>query len=156
PLLLEELSLVAKPGAGIFAVGNAVAQHLERCAFPKPFTQVIHYSGQAAQARALGIAGHEDSFEAFRRSVSLQRVLARAGQVLIASAVAASIRDEARAQLAKSQLSESRLQLIFNYKLAFDRTLHLNRLSVIDRSGCAASHGLACSVQFQLDAGAEG
>lgn len=119
PLLLEELDLVATSGAAIFAVGNAVAQHLKQCAFPRPFTKVIHYSGQAAQARAAGIVGHEDSFEDFRSSVSLKRVLAMAEDVLLASGVPASVRDEARARLAKSQLSESRLQLIFNYKLTF-------------------------------------
>lgn len=119
-LLVEELDLVATSGAGIFAVGNAVAQYLERRAFPRPFTQVIHYSGLAARVRAAGIVGHEDSFEEFKGSVSLKRVLATAEDVLMASAVPASFRDETLARLAKSQLSESRQQLIFNYKLAFE------------------------------------
>jgi len=39
--LVEELDLVAKPGAGIFAVGNAVAQHLTRREFPRPITRVV-------------------------------------------------------------------------------------------------------------------
>jgi len=119
-LLVEELDLVATSGAGLFAVGHAVAQYLERCAFPRLFTKVIHYSGLAARARASGIVGHEDSFEAFRSAVSLECVLATAEDVLIASAVPASFRDETLARLAKSQLSESRQQLIFNYKLAFE------------------------------------
>jgi len=119
-LLVEELDLVATSGAGIFAVGKAVAPHLERRAFPRPFTTVIHYSGLAARARAAGIVGHEDRFEAFRRSVSLERVLATAEDVLMASAAPASFRDETLARLAKRQLSESRQQLIFNYKLAFE------------------------------------
>lgn len=119
-LLVEELELIAKPGARIFAVGNVVGRHLERHAFPKPFTKVIHYSGLAARARAAGIVGHEDTFEEFKSSVSLQRVLATAEDVLMASAVPASFRDETLARLAKSQLSETRQQLIFNYKLAFE------------------------------------
>jgi hypothetical protein len=119
-LLVEELDLVATSGAGIFAVGNAVAQQLERRAFPRPFTQVIHYSGLAARARAAGIVGHEDSFEMFRSSVSLARVLATAEDVLMASAAPAKSRDETLARLAKSQLSASWQQLIFNYKLAFE------------------------------------
>jgi hypothetical protein len=122
-LLLDELHLVATSGAAIFAVGNVVAQYLDlkrsASAFPWRPTKVIHYSDQAVQARAAGIAGHEDSFEDFRNSVSLERVLTTAEDVLLASGVPASVRDEARARLAKSQLSESRLQLIFNYKLAF-------------------------------------
>jgi hypothetical protein len=118
-LLVEELDLVAKSGAGIFAVGNVVAEHLERRAFPRPFNKVIHYSGVAARARAAGIVGHQDSFAQFRSSVSLEHVLATAEDVLEA-AVPASFRDEALARLARSRLSESRLQLIFNYKLAFE------------------------------------
>ena len=118
-LLMEELDLVATSGAGIFAVGSAVAQHLARRAFPRPFTTVIHYSGLAARARAAGIVGHEHSFERFRSSVSLELVLATAEDVLKAS-VPTSFRDETLARLAGSQLSESQQQLIFNYKLAFE------------------------------------
>jgi hypothetical protein len=119
-LLVEELDLVATSGARIFAVGNDVAQHLKRRAFPRPLTKVIHYSGQAAPARAAGIVGHEGSFEEFKSAVTLKRVLATAEDVLMASAVPASFRDETLARLAKSQLSESRQRLIFNYKLAFE------------------------------------
>jgi hypothetical protein len=119
-LLVEELDLVAASGARIFAVGNAVARHLERRAFPRSFTRVIHYSGLAARARAAGIARHEDSFEEFRSSVSIGSVVSTARDVLMASSAPASFRDETLARLAKSQLSESRQQLIFNYKLAFE------------------------------------
>lgn len=118
-LLVEELDLVAKPGAGIFAVGNAVAQHLTRREFPRPITRVIHYSGQAGRARAAAIAGHEDVFEKFRNSVSLELLLATAKDVLNKS-VPANLRDETLARLAESELSLSRKQLIFNYKLAFE------------------------------------
>jgi len=69
PLLVEEVDLVASPGARIFAVGKQVAWHLDRHAFPRPITQVMHYSPLAALARAAGIAGHEDSFERFKGSV---------------------------------------------------------------------------------------
>jgi hypothetical protein len=64
--------------------------------------------------------GHEDSFEQSKGSVSLELVLTTAEEVLNAS-VPASLRDETLARLAGSQLSESRQQLIFNYKLAFER-----------------------------------
>jgi hypothetical protein len=80
---------------------------------------LIHYSGLAARARAAGIVGHEDSFEQFRSSVSLELVLATAEEVLNAS-VPASFRDETLARLTGSQLSDSQQQLIFNYKLAFE------------------------------------
>ena len=118
-LLLEELDLVAKPGAGIFAVGNAVAQHLTRRQFPRPITRVIHYSGQAGRARAAAIAGHEDDFEKFKNSVSLELLLATAKDVLDKS-VPANLRDKTLARLEWSKLSLSRQQLIFTYKLAFE------------------------------------
>jgi hypothetical protein len=118
-LLMEELDLVATSGASVFAVGNVVAQYLERRAFRRPFTKVIHYSGIAARARAAGIVGHEDSFEQFRSSVSLELVLATAEEVLNTS-VPASFRDETLTRLARGQLSESQQKLIFNYKLAFE------------------------------------
>ena len=112
--------LLANSNAGVVAVGNAVAQHLERRGFPRPFTRLIHYSGLAARARAAGIVGHEDSFQAFRDSVSLEDLVATAGEVLRKARVPADLRDETLSRLAKSQLSLSRKQLIFNYKLAFE------------------------------------
>src|SRR5262249_44102498 len=45
-LLLEELDLVAVPGARVFAVGGDVAKYLERHTTQRQFTRVIHYSGQ--------------------------------------------------------------------------------------------------------------
>jgi hypothetical protein len=58
-LLQEEIDLVATPNAGIVAVGNVVARHLERRRFARPFTRVVHYSSQAGRARSEGIVGHE-------------------------------------------------------------------------------------------------
>lgn len=118
-LLLEELDLVTTPGAEIVAVGNKVSQHLARNAFPRPFTKVIHYSSQAVRARATGIAGHEAIFEEFKSSLSLDRVLATVEDAFRSSGVPKSFWERTLAGLAKRQLSESMLQLIFNYKLAF-------------------------------------
>jgi hypothetical protein len=100
-------------------VGNAVAQYLTRRQFPRPITRVIHYSGQAGRARAAAIAGYEDNFEKFRNSVSLELLLATAKDVLDKS-VPPNLRDETLARLAGSELSLSRKQLIFTYKLAFE------------------------------------
>ena len=119
-LLEEELNLVATPTTRIFAVGKSVADHLERRAFDRPFAGLIHYSGRAAGARNAGISGHLDRFEAFRSTVSLERILATAEEVLTASAAPTELRDETLARLARSQLSTSRKKLIFNYKLVFE------------------------------------
>jgi hypothetical protein len=119
-LLQEEIDLCATPSAGIVAVGNVVSQHLARRGFPRPFTRVIHYSSQAGPARSAGVVGREDSFQAFRSSVSLEVVVSTAEDVLKAAHVPSEIRDETLLRLAKSQLTTSRQQLIFNYKVAFE------------------------------------
>lgn len=119
-LLEEELALVASTGASFVAVGKPVSAHLMKRGFSRPLTRIIHYSGQAASARSAGIVGREDSFASFRASVSLDDLIANAKDVLLRAGVPVQIRDETLARLTKSQLSESRRQLIFNYKTAFE------------------------------------
>jgi hypothetical protein len=119
PLLLEEVDLVATSDGRVFAVGRDVEWHLRRLAFPRHVTPLIHYSPLAGAARASGIIGHEDDFEQFRASVSLDLVLATAREALNES-VPPSVRDETLGRLALQQLTVSRQKLIFNYKLVFD------------------------------------
>jgi len=119
PLLLEEIDLVAHPNAGIVTVGKVVSGYLGQRDFRRPFTPVIHYSGQAGPARNRGIAGREASFLSFMESVSREDVVATAEEVLKASLVPASIADDTLARLARSQLTTSRKKLIFNYMVAF-------------------------------------
>lgn len=119
-LLQQEIDVVAKPDASIVAVGTAVSRHLERRGFPRPFTRIIHYSGLAARARTAGIEGHENSFAAFRDSVTLEDVLGTAERVLRSAGVPARFCSETPSLLTKRRLSTSRKQLIFNYKPAFE------------------------------------
>jgi hypothetical protein len=119
-LLGEELGLVSSPGTSFVAVGKLVSEHLTRRGFPKPFAEIIHYSGQAARARKAGTLGREGSFESFKASVSLAEVIANAEEVLRQAGVPAEMRDETLTRLTKSQLSESRRRLIFNYKAEFE------------------------------------
>ena len=119
-LLLKEIEIVAKPEAGIFAVGNAVAQHLKRRKFPRPFKQVIHYSPMAGKARKTGVVGHEKSFERFKETITLKYVLDTA-EVVLAASVPKIFLDETMKKLkGMSQLTESQQMLIFNYKLEFE------------------------------------
>jgi hypothetical protein len=120
PLLLEELDLVASPGARIVAVGEAVAQHLARRAFSRPVTTVLHYSDQAAKHRAACVRGREEAFGEFRDSVSLDDVLATAEDVLRESASPPWVRQWVLGYLRSHGLSESRRQLMFCYKSAFE------------------------------------
>jgi len=119
-LLQEEIELCSTPAARIVAVGNAVAQQLLRRGFKRPFTRVIHYSSQAGPARRAGIVGHEASFQSFNGSVSSEDIIVSAAATLEASGAPSEFRDETLARLTKSQLTISRQQLIFNYKMAFE------------------------------------
>ncbi|MCK6684524.1 MAG: hypothetical protein L6R30_19155 [Thermoanaerobaculia bacterium] len=123
PLLLDELRLVARPGSTIVAVGSAVAGHLRRMGFSRPFKPVIHYSGQASRARKAGIRGREADFELFGKSDFHQALLATAERVLVQAEVPAVMRADTLSRLSKGQVTISRLQLMFCYKLAFE-SLH--------------------------------
>lgn len=119
-LLQEEIDLVAKPHARVIAVGTAVARHLKRRGFPKPVARIIHYSGLAGGARSAGIVGHEASFAAFRDSVTLDDVLATAERVLKSAGMPAQFRRQTLSRLGNSRLTNSRKQLVFSYKVAFE------------------------------------
>jgi hypothetical protein len=56
------------------AVGKVIAEFLTQQGFPKLFTPVIRYSGQAVRARKEAIEDHEDSFADFS-SHGLQTLL---------------------------------------------------------------------------------
>jgi hypothetical protein len=121
-LLEEELALVARPGATVFAVGRIVAENLEQRSFPRPVTTLLHYSGQAGRARNAGIAGYEREFEAFGRRVELERVLETAGTVMKEAGMPEALRAETLARLKGGELTESRKKLMFSYKRAFGAT----------------------------------
>ena len=119
-LLIEEIDLVSLPNARLFAVGKDIEWHLVRHGFQRHVTMVIHYSRLAGAARAASVVGHEHDYEQFRDSVSIEDILATAREVL-ESSVPTRIRDLTLARLERRQLTESQRQLIFSYKLAFER-----------------------------------
>ena len=119
-LLMAELELVG-PDAQICAVGKVIAQNLRSRGF-RNFTEILHYSGLAGQARAAAVRGHETEFEAFRSTVSLKDILATAEQVL--EPVPAWLRETTLRALSRTQLTTSKLALLFAYRLVFDR-LHV-------------------------------
>jgi hypothetical protein len=121
-LLQEEIDLVAMPNAGIVAIGNAVASHLKLRGFGRPFTPVLHYSGQAARARNDRIRGHEESFKRFINSVSRDDLIDTAEKVLGEACVPHWVCEKplSRLKSLEPELSRSRQKLIFCYKLAFE------------------------------------
>jgi hypothetical protein len=119
PLLKEEIDLLATDKAQVFAVGRTVEAYLNTVQFPRQVTRLLHYSPNAN--RKVGLVGHEDAFNEFKKTVSHDDVLAVAHDIIKESQVP----DEIRKFVLKSLeggvgLSNSRLQLMFNYKLALE------------------------------------
>lgn len=121
PLLLEEIELLARSDCKFVAVGKAVYDQLKEHGFQRPLITVLHYSGQAAASRVRAIAGQEESFDLFKNSISMQDLVQTAHQVLDLAQVPELIRGPIIQQLQQSTLTASRLQLMFHYKMAFEK-----------------------------------
>jgi len=121
-LLLEEVELLAKPASKVFAVGNSVAELLRRRNFPRPFTKILHYSPVAAGYRSRAVRGREQDFEEFCHSIDHRSFMDVAREVLRQSGTPENFRRQALNRLSRGALTESRLKLIFTYKVAFDST----------------------------------
>ena len=119
-LFLEELDLVGKPHTGFIAIGNTPATYLRGRGFPHRITKILHYSGMARRARARAVVGLEERFGNFLGTVTMSELLATARRVLEDADIPASFRRQALTRLARSQLSGSRQQLMFAYKVAFE------------------------------------
>lgn len=118
-LLLEEIELLATADTKFIAVGKAVSDQLKEESFSRPLISVMHYSGQAAAARARKVVGHEEEFEVFCKSVFLQDLLETAKQVLETAGVPEEFSSPTLLQVSKANLTTSRLQLMFHYKTVF-------------------------------------
>lgn len=121
PVLLDELKLVAKPDARVFAVGRHVEEYLDgKRNFPwKPVQPLVHYSPLASGAWAKTVREHQEAFERFRNTVTIDEVLATATDVLTELSLP-HVQKESLERLAKRPLSDSSKKLIFSYKLAFE------------------------------------
>lgn len=119
-LLKMELNLVARPSARVFAVGNSVADFLNRRDFTRPFRKMLHYSRLAAAGRAKAIKGREGQYERFLGSITHRSILGVAEDVLVESGLPADMCRNTLKRLEKSKISESRHQLMFTYKVAFE------------------------------------
>lgn len=118
PLLAEEIDLLAKDDAKIFAVGRNVENHLSMMHFPRKATRLLHYSPRAD--RKVGILDYEEALNEFKKTVSHDDVLSVARDIVEESNVPEGIRKLVFTTLEKRTLTNSRLQLMFNYKMAFE------------------------------------
>ena len=119
-LLKQEIELVAKPNATVIPVGQAVAKNLRALGFSRALDPILHYSGQASRARRAAIVGHEEAFRAFTSSVTLDTIVTAASVTLRENDIPPSLIDSTLARIGRAQLTESRMCLLFAYKLAFE------------------------------------
>ena len=102
-LFEKELELITKPGARIISIGNPVGQFLSRKGLHGHVGTILHYSPQAARYRGRAIVGREAEYEQF--ASSLHELPKGSGWSEPKEAI---------------PLSESRKQLVFNYKVSFE------------------------------------
>lgn len=120
PLLLHEMNLVASTNVKVFAIGSHVVNFLQKKQFPWDFTQLIHYSGQAVSHWDKVVKEREEDFKLFKDTVTYEDFLNSAKSVVESSKVPLSIKEPVLKKMCKSNLTLSRLKLMFNYKLIFD------------------------------------
>ncbi|HEY1266712.1 MAG TPA: hypothetical protein VGH16_05610 [Candidatus Binatia bacterium] len=125
PLLQDEIELVASKDAMIIGVGGEVYRYLNEKSSGERVSgrilrTVMHYSDQAGRARSKGISGHEQEFEAFKNSVTLEDVRATAEDVIKDACVPPKIKERVLLRLKENCLTLSRQRLMFNYKMRFE------------------------------------
>lgn len=120
PLLLEEVDLVSKRDAGVFAVGGAAAYYLQKKGFRHLSGRLLHYSGQAAAHRKKYIQGREPEFEAFGATLGLDQIVDTAKSALAEAGFSVELAEKTLARIRNSAFTDSRKELVFAYKVTFD------------------------------------
>ena len=103
-LFEKELDLIAKPGARIISIGKPVGRFLSGKGLPGHVGTILHYSPLAASHRGRAIVGREAEYAQF--ASSLHELPKGSGW------------SEPKETI---PLLESRKQLVFNYKVSFER-----------------------------------
>jgi hypothetical protein len=119
PLLRKELTLVAKPGARVCAVGSQVESYLQSKRLNYPMTSILHYSSQAAVYRERAVHGRETEFEGFASTLTLNQILQVAELVMAEAGFTANLLDHTLSRLRAARLTDSRKKLAFTYKIEF-------------------------------------
>lgn len=119
PVLLEELALVAKPSARIYAIGGAVEAYLRRKRFDRPMVRLLHYSGRAAKHRTKAAQGREREFERFAQDLQPDAILKMAQELLIDVELPPEMMSRTLDRLGHGKLTDSRKKLMFTYYTEF-------------------------------------
>ncbi len=120
PSLLDEIGLVAKPGAKILTLGGKATSFLRDTGFKKLDGTVLHFSAQAVRWRKEVVKGKEAEFEHFADSMTIGDVVAVADKATAEAGISERLRQRILNRLRVRVLSLSSKQLIFAYKVSFD------------------------------------
>jgi hypothetical protein len=118
-LLKEEIELVSKPDARIFAIGKAVHNFVSRHISNHDVAQVMHYSPLASAARNTAIRGREIEFAKFADALSVENLVSVAQDLMTENRIPPALVHETIARLRKAGLSESLKKLAFVYVADF-------------------------------------
>ena len=117
PLLADELRLVGREGAKIYAIGSAVADFLTSKG-RDPAGELLHYSPVAASYRPRAALERPDDFVRFASSIHHDKIVTFARQVMDESEFPAKFRDPVLKRLWNAELTESRKHLLFTYQVS--------------------------------------
>ena len=120
PLLADELQLVCREGATIYAIGNPVSDFLTSKGMD-PADVLLHYSQVAASFRKRAALERPDDFVKFSSSIHHDEIVVTARQVMDESGFPARFQDQVLARLRKAGLTESRKHLLFTYQTTLSR-----------------------------------
>ena len=118
PLLEEEIELVAKPDAGVIALGRGVEKFLKERETPRLAGAIPHFSTNASLARTIAPQLLPWEWREFSASVRVDDI-ERTAQEMMQGKRYDKYRCKILNDLRKGGLTESRKELMFTYKALF-------------------------------------
>ncbi len=120
PSLIQEIKVVAKPGAKILALGKEPERFLEAKGFSRLDGRILHCGVKAARYRKRSVEGREAEFERFATAITLDDIVKCAEEATAAAEFSVELRTQILGDLRRRHaLSLSQKRLIFTYKVDF-------------------------------------
>ena len=120
PLLKKELQVVAKPGAPIISIGQEAGNFLSKNGLCGHKETILHYSAQTAGHRGEERRNQPNLYDEFSPTVGWQDIEQTVRRVMAEGEMCLFVDDILKRLRRGSRLTESRKELMFNYKVRFD------------------------------------
>ena len=122
PLLKKELEIVAKSDAKVIAIGKSTGDFLSKSGINGYSGHtVIHYSQQAAGSWKRIATSNQRLYDQFASTVRPARIKRTVRRVLQDAGMKSFVTETLKRLDVDNRLTESRKQLIFTYKMQFER-----------------------------------